>query len=124
MNQTGELLQAHEKAGIESLVSRLSAALGTNLVGVWLFGSKARGDFDEESDIDLLVIVAFLTPPIRWRIRELAADCSLEYDLLINTHILDSERWAKHAFHASTLWREVMRDGVILHEAAVAAPLD
>ena len=62
--------------------------------------------------------------PIRWQIRELAADCSLEYDVLINTHILDSLRWAEHARHASTLWREVRRDGVMLHEVAVAAPLD
>jgi predicted nucleotidyltransferase len=124
MKQIGELLQAREKAGIESLVSRLSAALGTNLVGVWLFGSKARGDAGEDSDVDLLVIVAYLVPPVRWRIRELAADCSLEYDLLINTHILDNKRWAAHVYYASTLWREIIRDGVVLHEAAVAAPLD
>lgn len=124
MNQLGEFLQPYERTGIQALVNRLAAALGSNLVGVWLFGSKARGDFDEDSDIDLLVILARLTPPIRWQIRELAADCSLEYDLLINTHLLDSKRWAAHVYYASTLWREITRDGVILHEATVAASLD
>jgi predicted nucleotidyltransferase len=119
-----ETLQAHEIDGVECLVDKLVAVLRHHLVGIWLFGSKARGDAGPHSDIDLLIIVERLQPPIRWQIRELAADCSLEYDLLINTHILDSARWAEHVFYASTLWRDVRRDGVVLHEATVAAPLD
>lgn len=124
MNRLKETFQPQEQVGIEALVSNLVFALGNNLVTVWLFGSKARGDAGLDSDIDLLIVVEHLPPPVRWLIRELAADCSLEYDLLINTHLLDSARWAEHVLYDSTLWREVMRDGVILHEAAVAAPLD
>lgn len=37
-------------------VSEISAALGENLVGIYLVGSIASGDFDSESDVDFLVV--------------------------------------------------------------------
>lgn len=119
-----ELRQAREVVGVKALILELIAALGNELLEVWLFGSRARGDAHQHSDIDLLIVVDQLRPQLRWRIREVAADCSLEHDVLFNTHILDRAHWAEHVFYKSTLWREVMRDGVVLHDPAVAAPLD
>ena len=37
-------------------VDEISAALGENLVGIYLIGSIASGDFDLDSDIDFLVV--------------------------------------------------------------------
>ena len=50
-------LRANEKAGLAALVRELRAHYGSDLQRVVLFGSKARGDFDKESDLDLLVVV-------------------------------------------------------------------
>jgi predicted nucleotidyltransferase len=46
-----------EVAGyLREVVDKLSAALGDRLLGVVLYGSHARGEAREDSDVDLLVI--------------------------------------------------------------------
>jgi predicted nucleotidyltransferase len=50
-------------AGISDAVDQLARTLGDRLVAVVLFGSRARGDSEENSDWDLLVIADDL--PVR-----------------------------------------------------------
>jgi predicted nucleotidyltransferase len=124
MSGTLNDLQPHERMALDDCVNRLHLSLGDNLMGLWLFGSKSRGDFDPDSDIDLLVVLKILQPERRWRIREIAAQCSLEYDVLFNTHILDQARWDEEVHYRSTLWREIQRDGVSLLLEPVSDALD
>lgn len=112
MIETTPLLSEKETQAIHALASAISNELKDRLIGIWLFGSKARGDASPDSDLDILVVVDHLAPPVRWRIREIAADCSLEYDILINSHIQDMEKWEKEAKQKTTFRRELNRDGV------------
>jgi len=114
MSELPDHLLPHEKAAIFACSSALVNLLADNLAGLWLFGSKARGDFDSDSDIDLLIIVKHLDPEIRWRIRATAADFSLHHDVLFNTHIQVQEEWQKISRYAGTLWHEIERDGIPL----------
>ena len=107
-------LQGHERAAVSDCVGRLRQALEKQLVGVWLFGSKARGDFGPDSDIDLLIVIPELDWSLWDEIRLTAARVSLEYDVLLNTHILDQLRWRAQMRYQDTLWREVQQDGVSL----------
>lgn len=109
-------LQPNEQEAIITLSVALSQMLHSNLVDLYLFGSKARGDFSAESDIDLLIILRQLNADSRWLVRSIAADCSLQYDVLFNTHLYEQERWQSIVAHQDTLWREVQRDGVSLRE--------
>ena len=88
--------------------------MGKQLIGAWLFGSKARGDFGPDSDIDLLIVIPDLDWSLWDEIRLTAARVSLEYDVLLNTHILDQPRWRAQTRYRDTLWREVQQDGVSL----------
>jgi len=88
--------------------------MDVQLTGIWLFGSKARGDFGPDSDIDLLVIISELDWSWWDRIRLIAARVSLEYDLLLNTHILDQPRWDAQRRYQDTLWREMQRGSALL----------
>lgn len=116
MMETTPLLSDAEARAIKAFTSTISNELKDRLIGIWLFGSKARGDAGPDSDLDILVVVDRLAPPVRWRIREIAADCSLDYDVLINTHIQDLQKWEKEAKQGSTFRRALNRDGVpILH---------
>jgi len=120
MSGTLDYLQPHERMAVDDCVARLYRALGDELVSLWLFGSKARGDADPDSDIDLLVVTNALDWDLRDTIQGIGAKCSLEYDVLFNTHILDRARWDEEEHYRSTLWREIQRDGVsLLLERAV-----
>jgi len=52
-------LSAAERLGLDRFIELLRAELGPELIAVWLYGSRARGErHHEDSDVDLLVITA------------------------------------------------------------------
>lgn len=59
---------------IRAFRALLEARFGERLVGLRLFGSYARGDADESSDIDVSVIVQHLTERERTEAIDLALD--------------------------------------------------
>jgi predicted nucleotidyltransferase len=46
-----------ERAALDAIVVALRDRFRDDLVAVWLYGSRARGESRPESDIDLLVVV-------------------------------------------------------------------
>jgi len=58
LSLTDASLGADERALLEGFVEKLEGRLGGALHGVWLFGSRARGQHtSRESDVDVLVLV-------------------------------------------------------------------
>ena len=87
--------------------------MGDKLIGIWLFGSKVRGDF-ADSDIDLLAVIQAQDWDVWHTIRRISARQSLKYDVLFNVHIIDRAYWNDETKYQGTLWREIQRDGVPL----------
>jgi predicted nucleotidyltransferase len=114
-------LQDNERLALAAYVGRLTAAASRRVQNILLFGSKARGDAGPDSDLDVLVIVDSYDHQIDRLVTRTAARVSLEYDTLINTHIVTAARWAEMRQWAATLWREVQRDGVPLLPELVSA---
>ena len=52
-----EKLNKTEKKAINELIEKLKETYGDNLVKVILYGSKARGNSTQDSDIDVMVIL-------------------------------------------------------------------
>jgi uncharacterized protein len=84
--------------GLE-VARRLSAALrrtyGPRLRGVYLYGSRARGDAAPDSDVDVLVVLDRLD---RYsleleRTSEAAADLSLEYGVSVSRAFVPEAEW-------------------------------
>ena len=117
-------LELNEGAALQAFAASLYQLANSTVVGVWLFGSKARGDFEVDSDLDLLIVLAEADWTIRDRIHLLAARVSLEYDVLINTHFLSDAAWARMARQHAALWQQVRHDGVplSLNASSVARP--
>jgi predicted nucleotidyltransferase len=104
-------LQANEQAALQEFTARLLQGGDGRVVSVWLFGSKARGDFEPDSDLDLLIVLEEAAWIIRDRVHLLAARVSLEHDVLINTHLVSRACWTRMARQHATLWQQVRRDG-------------
>ncbi|MBW2115627.1 MAG: nucleotidyltransferase domain-containing protein [Deltaproteobacteria bacterium] len=81
---------------------------------VVLFGSKARGDDDEESDIDLLVLTS---RPVSWderkAINNALYEIQLRYDVIISTLITTATEWNEGTFSVLPIHEEILDQGVV-----------
>ena len=107
-------LEKEETVAIRQFAMYLIDSLKERVLDIKLFGSKTRGDFTPDSDLDVFIVLDTSDWDTKDQVRFMAADLSLEHDVLLNTHILSRERWEEMARYQATLWREVQRDGVSL----------
>ena len=77
---------------------------------IYLFGSRARGDWDGLSDTDLLVVGTSKSDAELWV--NLLLDRGLAQDVIG----LDHEAWMELPAHPSAIWRGVARDAQPLLE--------
>ncbi|MBT7191210.1 MAG: nucleotidyltransferase domain-containing protein [Anaerolineae bacterium] len=88
-------LTALDQQALREFVAYLQRSIPNQVEFVALFGSKARGDSQQGSDIDVLVILSREDRDLRREILKQAARLSLEYDVLLSPRIIGAERWEK-----------------------------
>ena len=102
-----------ERRAIEKAVRILNKL--TSVEKIILFGSKSRGDFDKDSDIDLLLIT---TVQLSWKdekaIVDTLFDIGLQYDMIFSPLIVSIDEWEKGMFTSFPIYREIVRDGTIV----------
>ena len=107
-------LTSHELDVMAKFLSRLQEECGDRIAHVWLFGSKARGDFDEESDVDLLIVVHGRDDALKKTAGEIAYDLSLKHGVLLCEHVVSTWRFAQMCARQEPLYKNVVREGVDL----------
>ena len=86
-----------------------------HVVSVILYGSVARGEADEESDTDLLILTAEpLSRPARHDITDVVFDVNLRYGTNFSTLVLDQDAWETGAVTVLPLKEAIMQDGIPL----------
>ena len=78
-----------------------------------LFGSKARGDSDASSDIDLLLISS---TKLHWRDEKAVVDAlfdiGMEHDVIFSPLFAAADEW-EGIFKSFPIYREITRDGAM-----------
>jgi predicted nucleotidyltransferase len=83
-----ESLTEEEKKAVAEIKEEILALVGDRLRGFYLFGSKARGDYDPESDVDLAILVDGLDRTTKERIIDVVADKEIKFLVVISSLVL------------------------------------
>ena len=99
------------KTILAQLRRRFERLYGDRLVRIILFGSQARGDSEDGSDIDVLVVLAGPVAPCEEISRTIddVADLSLQNDVVIACVFMDEDRFLHRN---GPLLRNVRKEGV------------
>lgn len=87
---------------------------GVPVVELRVYGSRARGDFSPESDLDVFLIVRELTRKIRETISELAWECGFDADKVITTVEFTPDEVLRTPLRASPFIHAVMEEGIVV----------
>ena len=83
MQKKYEYLTKKEAQVVSSFVKKLKEKLGNEIVFIKLFGSKVRGDFTKDSDIDIFILVK-RKKGVRDKISDISAVRQLRDGVAIN----------------------------------------
>jgi predicted nucleotidyltransferase len=118
-----------ERRVVERLVGRLRVELGADLLAVWLYGSRARGeadpaetDPDRRSDVDLLAVAAGGDERYGAAVNSLRFDVAESFGdspFFFSVKVMDPE-WLRGRREIDSFFiREVDRDKLILYGDAL-----
>ena len=99
---------------ISQVARRLIAGLSPDVevIRVYAYGSRVRGDEDLGSDLDLLVELHEVTRSAKEQILDRAWELSLEEGYVISVVIVSQEAFERGPLSASEFARTVRREGI------------
>ena len=104
-------LTPQETGALEAFVRRVQRGADGRVLSVILFGSRARGDAQPDSDIDLVVIVDRDDLETNKAIRHLAVETWLEWGLYLSTRVWSQAHWQRLQALQTRLYRNLLREG-------------
>ena len=105
---------------INKISERLQEKLGDKIKKIILYGSYARGDYDEYSDIDIMVLADIQEADenermdIHGKIVRISSDLGLEHDVIISIIVKNYDFFYDWA-DTLPFYRNVINDGVLLY---------
>lgn len=107
-------LTDNEKEALLEFVKTLRERFTPIIREIILFGSKAKGSSEKNSDIDILIVLTGLSWEIKKTISELAAEENIKHNVLISTIRYDVETWENAVIKLSPFGKVVRTEGIRL----------
>lgn len=101
---------------LEEFVTKLKQSFGSYVTKVILFGSIARGEYNEYSDIDLLVVTNDGDKKLESEIFDLSTDLMLKYGPYLSVKVYSEDRFSKLAKLETPFMKNIQSEGKVLWE--------
>lgn len=101
---------------LNQFVLEVSNLIGNRLKKIILYGSYARGDYDRNSDIDVMILTDFNEEELaecRVKIRDLACDLELENNVIISPLVRNIEKYNSRT-KIVPFYMNIRKEGVVL----------
>jgi uncharacterized protein len=105
-------LTREERAWLDSYRSELARRYGALITDAIVFGSKARGEATDDSDLDLLVVIEDGDWRLKWDIADVAYSMALGTDVVPSIQVYTTTEWETLRRRRSVFLDAVERDGV------------
>jgi predicted nucleotidyltransferase len=106
----GPRLSRTETSALLAFASSVRAEFGERVRDVRLFGSRARGEGHEDSDLDVLVLLSAMTRSERRSVQDAAYDAGETHHLIVSPLVADADAWRRDL----PIAQAILRDGVPL----------
>lgn len=104
------MLSPNDARIVRRLKNRIQAIASVKRLVV--YGSRARGDDLEESDLDVFIELEALTPQLRKQISDLAWEIGFEEDVVISTFVATSQAITDSALAANPILIAIRSEGI------------
>ena len=105
----------------ESQLSKISKAMvecyrvvyGSDIVEIILYGSYARGDYAEDSDIDIVAVVHGMRETLQEKLKavwDVSAELGLENDIVVSPTVIPYDEFMKYK-QALPYYRNIAEEG-------------
>jgi len=108
-----KLAQKAEINALERIAQSLSAI--PEIQRVIFFGSRARGDFNGSSDLDILIVIKDIKA--KNKVISVLYDIELEYDVPISPVIFTSKEYGINKKLKGSFIENVEREGIVLYDS-------
>jgi uncharacterized protein len=105
-------VQSHTRQAIVEQLKSLLIKHGVPLYKTIVFGSRARGEAEPDSDLDVLVVVDYLNPTLRKIISHCAWEIGFAVGVLIQTVVMTRAQAEQGPEQSSLLMLAVSEEGV------------
>ncbi|MDD5169864.1 MAG: nucleotidyltransferase domain-containing protein [Syntrophales bacterium] len=105
-------LAKNEKKALEALRRVLFETY--QVIDFRLYGSKARGTGDHESDLDVMIVIPAYDRAVVEEIDEIIFRLNLEHDVLISALYFGKDELEEGPLSEAPIYKAIQRDGVPL----------
>ena len=99
---------------LENIIECCNAVLSNKIVSIFLYGSYARGDYDDESDIDILIEADIPNSDCleyTMNIMTSLSDIQIENDIVISPNVVSKNIFRAYG-NASPFYKNVISEGI------------
>lgn len=101
---------------IQSFTLDMCKLFGRSMKKVVLYGSYARGDYQENSDIDIMILTSLSDEEIRkieFKVYDIAFEYEMMYEVMISVNVKNEEHF-NYWLGALPYYDNVKREGIVL----------
>ncbi|MBD5463016.1 MAG: nucleotidyltransferase domain-containing protein [Lachnospiraceae bacterium] len=105
------------KIQIDNISQQISqsyrSVYGDNIVAIYLYGSYARGNYDEESDVDIAAIIRGNRIDLQRKLKQIwdvSADIGLKNDVIVSPTVIPFDEYEEYK-HTLPYYMNIQKEG-------------
>jgi len=107
-------LKKKELEAVKEFCTRVKKTLGNDLIGLTLFGSKARGKASRDSDIDIVVVVRRRNSRVWDEVMDVAFHTNLRWNVYISPRVVEKRALRDPKWRITGFVQNLEREGIPL----------